>query len=74
MRGKPILYGLTIPKSARQPALAGEFVQLILSEAGQNVLEDLGFVLLKPPLARGIPAMPPSLRPLVKAWNEDSKN
>lgn len=74
MRGSPILYGLTIPKSARRPEVAAQFVQMVLGESGQNVLEDLGFSLVKPPRARGFAAVPKSLQPLVKAWDEDSKN
>jgi len=74
MRGSPILYGLTIPRSARQPEAAERFVQLILGEKGQNVLEDLGFSLVRPPRARGFAAVPKPLQPLVKAWDEDSTN
>jgi len=74
LRGSPILYGLTIPNSARQPKVAERFVQLILSERGQNVLEDLGFTVVRPQRARGFASLPKSLQPLVKAWDEDSKN
>jgi molybdate/tungstate transport system substrate-binding protein len=73
VRGSPILYGLTIPKTARQPDEAARFVQMILGESGQNVLEDLGFTVVSPPRARGFAAVPRSLQPLVRAWDEDSK-
>jgi len=74
VRGSPIFYGLTIPTSARRPDVAERFVKMILSDAGQNVLEDLGFSVPRPPRALGFEAAPKSLQPLVKAWHEDSKN
>jgi len=72
VRGSPILYGLTIPPSARQPDVAERFVKMILDQEGQNVLEDLGFSLVRPPRACRFDAVPKSLQPLVKAWDEDS--
>jgi molybdate/tungstate transport system substrate-binding protein len=71
VRGGPILYGLTIPRDAPQPARAERLVQLILSDAGQRVLEDHGFSLIKPPRGRGLDAMPAALRSRVKAWDEN---
>lgn len=31
--GRPIVYAITVPKTARNPALAGEFVDLVLAQA-----------------------------------------
>ena len=49
VRGGPILYGVTIPLSARQPDLAAEFVRLILSEEGCAILESCGQEPMRPP-------------------------
>lgn len=38
----PIVYGVTIPSSARQPELAGRFIELILSERGRRIMEESG--------------------------------
>jgi molybdate/tungstate transport system substrate-binding protein len=37
-QGKPIFYGITVPKNAPNPELGVEFVNFVLSEEGQNVL------------------------------------
>lgn len=74
VRGGPILYGLTIPRSAPQPELAARFVEMILSEEGQNVLEDLGFSPVRPARGVGVDKMPEGLQSRVKVWNEDSAN
>ena len=37
--GKPIVYGITIIKNAKNKELATEFIALLLSEEGQNVME-----------------------------------
>ncbi|MCX8038819.1 MAG: extracellular solute-binding protein [Candidatus Sumerlaeia bacterium] len=74
VRGGPILYGLTIPRSAPNPEAAARFVELILSNEGRAVLEDLGFTILRPAIGRGIEAMPPSLRAHVSEWHDNSAN
>ncbi len=74
VRGGPILYGLTIPRSAQHPEAAARLVELILSDEGRAVLEDLGFTTLRPVLGRGLEAMPPALRARVSEWDDDSAN
>jgi len=37
--GKPIVYGITIPSHAKNKDLAEEFVELLLSDTGRNVME-----------------------------------
>ena len=37
--GKPIFYGITVPKSAPHPDLGQEFVQFVISEKGREVLD-----------------------------------
>ncbi|MCD6416218.1 MAG: tungstate ABC transporter substrate-binding protein WtpA [Planctomycetes bacterium] len=38
----PILYGVTVPRGAPHPRLGGEFIRLLLSEAGRDILEEFG--------------------------------
>lgn len=37
--GKPIVYGITIPLHAKSRELAAEFIKLLLSETGKNIME-----------------------------------
>ena len=57
-RGEPILYALTIPKAAPHPELARAFVEFVLSPAGQGILRQAGFTVLKPQLSGEAPAIP----------------
>ena len=43
MRGRPIRYGVTIPRQARHPDAARRFVSFLLSPRGDAVLRSLGF-------------------------------
>jgi molybdate/tungstate transport system substrate-binding protein len=38
-KGKPIVYGITIPLHAENKELAVEFIKLLLSDAGRNIVE-----------------------------------
>ncbi len=40
-RGKPIVYGITIPKHAQNTSLAMEFISLLLSDTGQHIMTDV---------------------------------
>jgi len=49
--GKPIVYGITIPLHAKNKELAAEFIKLLLSEAGANIVEvKNGQPFIEPPL------------------------
>lgn len=37
--GKPIFYGITVPKNAPHPTLGAEFVEFVLSEEGKKILQ-----------------------------------
>ena len=63
--GKPIVYGITIPKNAPNPELAEEFVGYIINEYGQLVFEENGQPPIKPAVVSDIDALPESLKPLV---------
>lgn len=48
--GRPIVYGVTVPKNARDYEMAIEFVKLMISEEGQRIFADLG----QPPIAPAV--------------------
>jgi len=66
IQGKPIVYGVTIAKTARNLDLAIEFMELLLGVEGQQVMEDMGQPPITPPDADNISAMPTELQPLVE--------
>ncbi len=60
--GKPIVYGITIPKNAEHRDYAEKFIQLIISEEGQKILDQLGQPPIVPARADRIENLPESLR------------
>lgn len=65
---KPIIYGLTIPSSAPDPALAQKFVAFVLSAQGQAIMAANGFVVISPALASSQSKVPAALQPLTTQW------
>jgi molybdate/tungstate transport system substrate-binding protein len=61
--GAPIVYGVTVPKSAQHPDLGLEFVKMLVGATGQEILERDG----QPPIAPagGYGNIPAGLEPLV---------
>jgi molybdate/tungstate transport system substrate-binding protein len=51
--GKPIVYALTVPNTAPNPAAAQRFVEFVLSPAGQKIMTDSGFTTVSPAVAGG---------------------
>jgi len=64
--GKPIVYGVTIPKNAPSPDLAVEFVEFLLGPDGQAIMEAQGQPPVVPPVAGDKAALPAALQTLVK--------
>ena len=65
--GKPIIYGVTIPKNAPHPELALGFVKFLLGPEGQAIMEKMGQPPIMPPIAStGKENLPASLQALVK--------
>ncbi len=48
--GKPVVYGITVPKNAPDPDLGLEFVKLVISSEGQQIFSDLG----QPPITPAV--------------------
>ncbi len=66
MTGKPIVYGVTIPRNALSPELALEFIQFLLGPEGQAIMAAQGQPPIVPPVAGDVDALPSALRPLVE--------
>ena len=66
MHGAPIVYGLTIPKSAPNAAGGARFAEVLLGEEGRRIFERSGFRPLVPAVAGDASGLPASLRPLVR--------
>ena len=66
--GKPIVYAITIPSSAPQPTLAEQYIALLLSPQGQQIMERNGFRSIAPAIGVNVVKMPASVRVAVKLW------
>ncbi|MEA2075460.1 MAG: tungstate ABC transporter substrate-binding protein WtpA [Euryarchaeota archaeon] len=62
--GRPIFYGITVPKNAPNPELGVEFVNFVLSEEGQRILQDNNQPTI-PPEVDNSDKIPTELRPVV---------
>jgi len=64
--GEPIVYGLTIPKTAPNRAGAKKVIVFLLGPAGHRILVRSGFKPLAPALSKNRQLLPPVIRELVK--------
>jgi molybdate/tungstate transport system substrate-binding protein len=64
--GKPIVYGVTVPKNAPSPDLAIEFVKFLLGPDGQAIMEGQGQPPIVPPVTGAVDAVPAALQSLFK--------
>jgi molybdate/tungstate transport system substrate-binding protein len=67
VHGAPVVYGVTIPTSAANPAGGARFIELLLSERGRRILERSGFRPIHPARCAAHKLLPRGLRPLVAA-------
>ena len=67
-QAKPIIYGLTIPSNAPDPALAEKFIGFVLGPQGQAIMRSNGFVVINPALASSQGKAPAALQPLTTQW------
>lgn len=68
MVGQPILYGITIPKNAPHADIAVKFLQLLLSETGQEVFENAGQPPIIPALTNDVNKVPEDVRENVTTY------
>ena len=67
IEGAPIVYGVTIPKTAPNPAGAERVIAFLLGEEGKRILKRSGFRPLDPPVGLNSGRLPPTLKGMVKA-------
>ena len=68
--GKPIVYGITVPKNAENPEMGIEFVEFVIGDAGQKIFTDMGQPPIVPPEGSG--NVPEELGSLVKLESTES--
>jgi len=64
--GKPIVYGVTMPKDAPNPELAAEFIEYMIDEDGGQKFTDLGQPPISPGLASDLDLVPETLKPYLR--------
>lgn len=64
-QGLPIIYGVTIPKSAPHPDEAELFIELVLSEKGQEILGANHQPVISPARSDNLESVPDGIRKLV---------
>lgn len=64
--GKPIVYGITIPKNTENPEIAAKFVKFVLSDKGKEILKEKGQPPIKPALVNDLDKLPESIKNLVE--------
>mgnify|MGYP001060769518 CR=1 FL=1 len=66
-KGKPIVYGITIPSHAQNKELAAEFIKVLLSDIGKNIMEvKNGQPFIVPALTDDVNKLPDELKSFVK--------
>ncbi|MGH7118746.1 MAG: extracellular solute-binding protein [Acetobacteraceae bacterium] len=68
LHGKPIVYAVTIPTNASQPALAAQYVELLLSPDGQAIMARDGFRVIDPAYGVHRAAMPQAMAAKLAPW------
>lgn len=65
-KGEPMVYGITVPKNARNPELAEAFVRFVVDEEGRKIMERNGQPVIVPAGVTGLDKLPESLEPYVR--------
>lgn len=66
IKGAPILYGITIPKNAKNRDLALEFVKFLLGDKGRSIVESYGQNIIYPAYVDRISNVPQELVKMVR--------
>ncbi len=61
--GKPIVYGVTIPSNSENPGLAIAFMEYLLGEDGQEIMNRNGQPSISPAVANDLDRVPEALKP-----------
>jgi molybdate/tungstate transport system substrate-binding protein len=67
VKGKPIVYGITIPQKASQPKLAEEFIELLLSQRGMEIFTEMGQPPIVPAVSTNAELLPADLKKYVES-------
>ncbi|MBS3815133.1 MAG: tungstate ABC transporter substrate-binding protein WtpA [Hadesarchaea archaeon] len=67
IKGKPIVYGITITSETQNMEGAIRFVELLISEEGQEVFQELGQPPINPAIASNIEDLPEKIEALVSS-------
>ncbi len=65
-KGKPMVYGITVPKNADNPALGLKFVEFVVSPKGQKIMSENGHPVLTPAETKEYEKLPASLKQYAK--------
>lgn len=66
-KGAPMVYGITIPKTAQNPELAVKFIAFVLGSQGQRIMQENGQPEFVPASVDHFDALPSELKRLVRA-------
>jgi len=64
--GKPMVYGITLSKTAKYPKLGIKFIKFILSNKGQEIMKKNGQPPIIPPIVDNYDKLPEELKPFFK--------
>ncbi len=62
-KGAPMVYGITIPKNAKDPEGAAKFIAFVLGKEGQDIMKKNGQPEIIPPTANNKDKLPELLKP-----------
>ena len=69
-KGEPMVYSVTIPKSAENPDMAEKWIAFLLSKEGRQIMEKNGQPCIIPALADGFDNLPEGLKPFCTKMSE----
>lgn len=68
LKGKPIVYAITIIANSHKKELAEKYIAFLLGPTGRRVMRENGFSTFSPAYGMNLDNIPVTLRRLVKAW------